>query len=130
MGSRRAKSSKNVGGLFPTKRVGELELVNEVIKNLPDKCNLHLANSMSVRYANFIGLKSEQKEIQVFSNRGTSGIDGCTSTSVGHCLSGESLNVLITGDLAFFYDRNAFWHNYLVPNLRIVLLKQSWWHYI
>jgi 2-succinyl-5-enolpyruvyl-6-hydroxy-3-cyclohexene-1-carboxylate synthase len=78
---------------------------------------------MSVRYANFIGLNSEQKGIQVFSNRGTSGIDGCTSTSVGHCLSGEMPNVLITGDLAFFYDRNAFWHNYLVPNLRIILLN-------
>jgi 2-succinyl-5-enolpyruvyl-6-hydroxy-3-cyclohexene-1-carboxylate synthase len=108
---------------FPQKELAELELVNEVIKNLPEKCNLHLANSMSVRYANFIGLNSEQKGIQVFSNRGTSGIDGCTSTSVGHCLSGELPNVLITGDLAFFYDRNAFWHNYLVPNLRIILLN-------
>jgi 2-succinyl-5-enolpyruvyl-6-hydroxy-3-cyclohexene-1-carboxylate synthase len=31
--------------------------------------------------------------------------------------------VLITGDLAFFYDRNAFWHNYPLPNLRVVLLN-------
>ena len=108
---------------FPQKELAELELVNEVIKSLPEKCNLHLANSMSVRYANFIGLSSEQKGIQVFSNRGTSGIDGCTSTSVGHCISAETPNILITGDLAFFYDRNAFWHNYLFPNLRIVLLN-------
>jgi 2-succinyl-5-enolpyruvyl-6-hydroxy-3-cyclohexene-1-carboxylate synthase len=32
-------------------------------------------------------------------------------------------NILITGDLAFFYDRNAFWHNYPLPNLRVVLLN-------
>ena len=31
--------------------------------------------------------------------------------------------VLLTGDVAFFYDRNAFWHNYPVPNLRVVLFN-------
>ena len=25
--------------------------------------------------------------------------------------------------MAFFYDRNAFWHNYAIPNLRIILLN-------
>jgi 2-succinyl-5-enolpyruvyl-6-hydroxy-3-cyclohexene-1-carboxylate synthase len=25
--------------------------------------------------------------------------------------------------MAFFYDRNAFWHNYAMPNLRIILLN-------
>jgi 2-succinyl-5-enolpyruvyl-6-hydroxy-3-cyclohexene-1-carboxylate synthase len=78
---------------------------------------------MSVRYANFIGLHAEQKDIQVFSNRGTSGIDGCTSTAIGHALCNKTINVLITGDVAFFYDRNAFWHNYALPNLRVVLLN-------
>jgi 2-succinyl-5-enolpyruvyl-6-hydroxy-3-cyclohexene-1-carboxylate synthase len=106
-----------------SKDLGELQLVGEVISNLPPNSNLHLANSMSVRYANFIGLKSNQASIKVFSNRGTSGIDGCTSTCVGHALASDELNILITGDLAFFYDRNAFWHNYPIPNLRILLLN-------
>jgi 2-succinyl-5-enolpyruvyl-6-hydroxy-3-cyclohexene-1-carboxylate synthase len=105
------------------KELAELELVLEVLHALPSDCNLHLANSMSVRYANFIGLKASQKNIQVFSNRGTSGIDGCTSTSVGHCLASDKPTFLITGDVAFFYDRNAFWHNYPIENLRIVLLN-------
>lgn len=107
---------------FPQKTFGELELVNEVIKYLPQNCNLHLANSMSVRYANFVGLKN-QLSIQVFANRGTSGIDGCTSTCVGHSFTSEGLNILITGDVGFFYDRNAFWHNYEMPNLRVLLLN-------
>src|SRR5690606_10440108 len=106
-----------------TSELGELELVKEIIRHLPDQCNLHLANSMSVRYANFIGLAASQKNINVFANRGTNGIDGCTSTVVGHCLSTDRTNILITGDLAFFYDRNAFWHNYPLPNLRIVVLN-------
>lgn len=108
---------------FPAPEFGELEVVKEVLENLPEHCNLHLANSMSVRYANMVGLKAHQKGIRVFANRGTSGIDGCTSTVVGHCLDNSTPNVLITGDMAFFYDRNAFWHNYPLPNLRIVVLN-------
>jgi 2-succinyl-5-enolpyruvyl-6-hydroxy-3-cyclohexene-1-carboxylate synthase len=77
---------------------------------------------MAVRYANIIGLEPGQN-IPVFANRGTSGIDGCTSTAVGTALSTSRITTLITGDLAFFYDRNGLWHNYLPENLRIVLLN-------
>jgi 2-succinyl-5-enolpyruvyl-6-hydroxy-3-cyclohexene-1-carboxylate synthase len=107
---------------FPQEKFGELELAHEIIKNLPENSTLHLANSMSVRYANIIGLSSA-KAVDVYANRGTSGIDGCTSTTVGHALTSKLPQILITGDLAFFYDRNAFWHNYPIPNLRIVLLN-------
>lgn len=108
---------------FPPEQFGELELVRFILQGLPENCNLHLANSMSVRYANLIGITAKQKGVQVYANRGTSGIDGCTSTAVGHALSNDRPNILITGDLAFFYDRNAFWHNYPLPNLRVLLLN-------
>ena len=104
-------------------QTGEFNLVRQILEQLPSRCNLHLANSMSVRYANLVALAAKQKGIRVFCNRGTSGIDGCTSTAVGHCLVNEVPNVLITGDMAFFYDRNAFWHNHAIPNLRIVVLN-------
>lgn len=117
------RAERGVKEFFPREEFGELELVNEILKQLPVLCNLHLANSMSVRYANVIGLNDFKKNINVFSNRGTSGIDGCTSTAVGHSLMNELPNILITGDLAFFYDRNSFWHNYTLPNLRVVLLN-------
>ncbi|MBC7447492.1 MAG: 2-succinyl-5-enolpyruvyl-6-hydroxy-3-cyclohexene-1-carboxylic-acid synthase [Hymenobacteraceae bacterium] len=88
---------------------------------LPNSTALHLANSMAVRYANILGVPAG---VEVFANRGTSGIDGCTSTAVGYALAEpEKQVVLITGDVAFFYDRNAFWHNYPTPNLRVVLLN-------
>lgn len=117
------RALRTLEDFFPQPEFGELELVREVLQALPEGSNLHLANSMSVRYANFIGLTAKQKSIQVFANRGTSGIDGCTSTAAGHTLSNDRPNVLITGDMAFFYDRNAFWHNYPLPNLRVVLLN-------
>lgn len=117
------RTLRSIREFFPQETLAEFELVYEVMKSLPEQSNLHLANSMSVRYANFIGLASSQRNIAVYANRGTSGIDGCTSTAAGHTLKSNALNVLITGDLAFFYDRNAFWHNYPLPNLRVVLLN-------
>ncbi|MBK7650995.1 MAG: hypothetical protein IPJ20_09955 [Flammeovirgaceae bacterium] len=103
----------------------ETNVIKELLESLPERCNLHLANSMSVRYANLVGLSETQKGIHVYVNRGTSGIDGCTSTAVGHALTSEVPNILITGDLAFFYDRNAFWHNYALTNLRIVVINNQ-----
>lgn len=91
--------------------------MHELLQKLPESSHLHLANSLSVRYANFIGIKN--KDIQVWANRGTSGIDGSTSTAVGHAITEKDKNhFLITGDVAFFYDRNAFWHKYPYPNLK------------
>lgn len=117
------KAKEEIKEFFQTKRPGEFSLVKQVIEALPAHCNLHLANSMTVRYANHIGLTASQKKVSVFSNRGTSGIDGCSSTAVGHTLTSKIPNVLITGDLAFFYDRNAFWHNYALPNLFVIVLN-------
>lgn len=110
---------------YNTNKFSELLAVVHVLDNLPQKTALHLSNSMPVRYANVLGIyPKEDQEIVVFCNRGTSGIDGCTSTAVGHAIANpERMHVLITGDVAFFYDRNALWHNYLPNNLRIILLN-------
>lgn len=117
------RTKRAVTHFFSTPQLTEFHLVAEVLKNLPPHTHLHLANSLAVRYANFIGLEESQNTIQVFANRGTSGIDGCTSTAVGSALSTRQPTVLITGDMAFLYDRNAFWHNYKIPNLRVVVLN-------
>ncbi|WP_051313262.1 2-succinyl-5-enolpyruvyl-6-hydroxy-3-cyclohexene-1-carboxylic-acid synthase [Sporocytophaga myxococcoides] len=100
----------------------EFEAAFEVIKKLSRENILHLSNSMPVRYANYFGSFIKSGTI-VRANRGTSGIDGVLSTAVGNALGTEKLVFLITGDLAFFYDRNAFWNNYMPDNLRIVLLN-------
>ena len=101
----------------------EFRAFEDVLMEIPGGCALHLANSMAVRYANILGV-ADDEQIEVFANRGTSGIDGCNSTAVGAALAQpERPVVLLTGDVAFFYDRNAFWHNYPTPNLRVVLFN-------
>ncbi|MCU0382900.1 MAG: 2-succinyl-5-enolpyruvyl-6-hydroxy-3-cyclohexene-1-carboxylic-acid synthase [Cyclobacteriaceae bacterium] len=117
---RKAKEKTNL--FFKNSEKGEFKIVSDCLRHLPENCNLHVANSMSVRYANYCGI--HKNNVTIYANRGTSGIDGCTSTVVGHCLAHpEKLNIFITGDIAFFYDRNAFWHRYDLPNLRIILLN-------
>jgi 2-succinyl-5-enolpyruvyl-6-hydroxy-3-cyclohexene-1-carboxylate synthase len=102
----------------------ELSVVQSLFEQLPNNCQLHLANSMSVRYANFVGI-NPNKQIEVFANRGTSGIDGCLSTAVGAALNTDRPVFLLIGDVAFFYDRNALWHPHLPNNLHIILLNNS-----
>ena len=109
--------------LSPNLPVGEFQVWQTILRHMPDAVSLHLANSMTVRYANLLGLSDRQASVEVFANRGTSGIDGSNSTAVGSALASDRLVVLLTGDMAFFYDRNAFWHHYPLPNLRIVLLN-------
>ncbi|MGY2131937.1 2-succinyl-5-enolpyruvyl-6-hydroxy-3-cyclohexene-1-carboxylic-acid synthase [Hymenobacter sp. HD11105] len=107
----------------PGQSFTEFEAFHRTLQHIPEHTALHLANSMAVRYANILGLPANHN-IEVFANRGTSGIDGCTSTAVGTALAQPNRPVvLLTGDVAFFYDRNALWHNYPLPNLRIVLFN-------
>ncbi|CCH53386.1 2-succinyl-6-hydroxy-2,4-cyclohexadiene-1-carboxylic acid synthase/2-oxoglutarate decarboxylase [Fibrisoma limi BUZ 3] len=99
----------------------------QVLDQLPTHSVLHLANSMPVRYANLCGI-DERQQISVAANRGVSGIDGCLSTAVGAALATDQLVTLLIGDVAFFYDRNAFWSAPVPPNLRIVLLNNDSGH--
>ena len=114
-----------ITSFFSTPQFSEFHLVHALLRLLPADCTLHLANSMPVRYANYIGLEEVKSTVAVFANRGTSGIDGCTSTALGQALASQKPTFLITGDMAFFYDRNAFWHNYPAPNLRVVVLNNQ-----
>jgi len=100
----------------------DLKVVDQVMNAIPDDAHVHMANSTSVRYAQLFDV-NETFTFQC--NRGVSGIDGCNSTSVGYALYNNALNVLITGDLAFFYDANAFWNAYVPPNFKVLILNNQ-----
>ena len=117
------QSVKILEEFFPQPQLGEFEAVNHVMQHLPENCHLHLANSMPVRLANIVGLQDRYQGVEVFANRGTSGIDGCMSTAVGNAINTQIPVVLLAGDLAFFYDRNALWHPHVPANLRIIVLN-------
>ncbi len=117
------KAKRNIKEQLPLDIWSELNAYHLLMPLIPEGYQLHLANSMAVRYANMIGLKHVQDTITVYANRGTSGIDGSNSTAVGSALASNKPTLLLTGDMAFFYDRNAFWNNYQYPNLKIIVFN-------
>lgn len=100
----------------------EFALLKRMVNEIPDHAVIQVSNSMPVRYLAYL---EKRHTIDYYSNRGTSGIDGCTSTAVGHAQLSTSPVYLITGDIAFFYDNNALWREELPSNLKIVLLNNS-----
>lgn len=100
-------------------------VVERILYSMPENSVLHLGNSMPIRIADLLGVIS--RKLEVWSNRGTSGIDGVVSTAVGHALANcKKLHTLIVGDLSFFYDRNGLWLNHEYPdNLRIIILNDG-----
>ena len=100
----------------------DLKAFQIILDNLPLGINLHMGNSTPVRY---VQLFLSNPTIQYNSNRGVAGIDGCTSTAAGAAWVNDQLTVLITGDISFFYDSNAFWHQHLSPNLRVIIINNG-----
>ena len=100
----------------------DLKVLSYIHENIPPNHRVHYANSTSVRYAQLFPHRSDLK---YFANRGTSGIDGCTSTAAGHALASNSPTLLITGDIAFFYDSNSLWNHHLSEHLRIIMINND-----
>lgn len=102
---------------------GDTAVFNTLLDYIPEDSHLHMANSSVIRYCQ---LFDPIKSVTYWSNRGTSGIDGSTSTACGAALiTKDSWHTLITGDMSFFYDSNALWNHALTPNLRIFMINNG-----
>ena len=93
-----------------------------LLKAIPRHSQFQVGNSSAIRYTQLFDLDTT---IQVFCNRGTSGIDGSTSTAIGAALASPLQTTFITGDLSFLYDSNALWNNYTPNNFRIIVINNG-----
>jgi 2-succinyl-5-enolpyruvyl-6-hydroxy-3-cyclohexene-1-carboxylate synthase len=100
----------------------DFKVFDFICKNLPENCQLQVSNSSAIRYIQLFDVASS---IPVFCNRGTSGIDGSTSTAIGASVVSTLPTVLITGDIGFLYDSNALWNNYLPNTFKIILINNG-----
>jgi len=102
----------------------EWKIYHELTKNITNKSNFMISNSLPIRDFDFI--ISKNKNILIHSNRGASGIDGIISTASGIYQSSMRETFLIIGDLAFQYDLNAL---YLLKQknipLKIILINNN-----
>lgn len=100
----------------------DLTVFRTLLERIPERTDIHLANSTPARYAQLFerGLGH-----RFWSNRGTSGIDGCTSTAAGAAYITGRTTTLITGDIAFLYDSNAFWNTHLAHELKVIVIDNG-----
>jgi 2-succinyl-5-enolpyruvyl-6-hydroxy-3-cyclohexene-1-carboxylate synthase len=100
----------------------DLKVFNDVLSSIPNNYQLQLSNSSIIRYSQLFNINPT---LRVFCNRGTSGIDGSTSTAIGAASVSQEPTLFITGDISFFYDSNGLWNNYIPKNFRIILINNG-----
>ena len=100
----------------------DFKAFDRILSRLRPGSQLQLGNSSTVRYVQLFDI---DKTLKVFCNRGTSGIDGSTSTAVGAAVGSAMPTTLITGDLSFFYDSNALWNAHLPKDFKIIVVNNS-----
>ncbi len=115
---------KQLTDLWERLPFSDLQVMRAALTFLPEKIQLHLGNSMPVRYHQFAATGLPPGK-WVHANRGTSGIDGVTSTALGAATGSAEPVVLITGELSFLYDLNAFSIDRLPANLKILVLHNG-----
>src|SRR5574343_233934 len=82
----------------------DLKVFEILQQKIPENYNVHVSNSSTIRYAE---LFPYAKKHNIYCNRGTSGIDGCTSTAMGFAMMDPNPTVLISGETGFLYDING-----------------------
>lgn len=101
----------------------DLWIFYRLFQKIPSGLFLHISNSSAIRY---VQLFDHQKIAGSYCNRGTSGIDGCSSTAMGAAVASPQKNfLLITGDVAFQYDINGLWNDNRIENLKILVINNG-----
>ncbi|MHC5310493.1 2-succinyl-5-enolpyruvyl-6-hydroxy-3-cyclohexene-1-carboxylic-acid synthase [Myroides sp. LJL116] len=100
----------------------DMKAFQGIMQALPNDIELQLSNSSVIRYGQIF---PNSPQVVVFANRGTSGIDGSTSTAIGASVAQDKPVVLISGDVSFFYDSNALWNSYIPKNFKIIVLNNQ-----
>ena len=88
--------------------------------------NLFIGNSLPVRTLEKF-CPNLDKKIRVYSNRGASGIDGLIASALGvSYIKKNERNILIIGDISFFYDMNALLiANQYKLNLNVIIINNK-----
>jgi 2-succinyl-5-enolpyruvyl-6-hydroxy-3-cyclohexene-1-carboxylate synthase len=111
---------------YPATRWSDRWVHEYVSRHSRSGMDIHWANSTAVRYGlhtwahgGWVG------DYRHYSNRGASGIDGCTSTAMGSAWLSERPTLLITGELAFHYDINAWIHGEIPAHFKVLVLHNG-----
>ena len=104
----------------------EGNIIHHCLNEFDDNDNLFIGNSLAIRNLdNFC--PNVNKKINIYSNRGASGIDGLIATAIGTTHNNKkSKTTLIIGDISFFYDFNSLLiANKYKLNINIIILNNN-----
>lgn len=99
----------------------DFKLFENLAQKIPQHYNIHFSNSSAIRYSQLFHFTQKN----IYCNRGTSGIDGSTSTAMGYAIKSKNPTLLVTGDISFFYDINGLWNQYIPPYTRIIVFNNG-----
>ncbi len=116
------KQCKRHGEFIGDIPFSDLKVFDFIHQNTATGVRIEWANSTAVRYAQLFPWSSGYL---MHANRGTSGIDGSVSTAVGRAYASDEPLLMVTGDISFLYDKNAFWHTYVPEKLKILLINNG-----
>jgi len=107
--------------------LNEYTIAYKTLNQAENNSNIFIGNSIIIRAFNFLRRNITQKRVNIFSNRGASGIDGNIATSIGIAASSNSNhNYLILGDQAFMHDIGSLKIlKNLNVNLTIIIINNS-----
>lgn len=100
----------------------ELKAFDIILSSVPASANLFLSNGTTVRYGQIFSCRLPHAS---YSNRGVSGIDGCTSTAVGCSKAYKGETVLVTGDMSMAYDIGALALPDIPDRMRIIVIDNK-----
>lgn len=111
--------------LLGFEKLNEPAILLNIINAIPPNSNLMIGNSIPIRDLDFFS-STVNKNINVYQNRGASGIDGITSTALGICAQSKNPTYLVIGDLSYYYDLNSLLiaNQYKIP-LIIILINNN-----
>ncbi|HSG07751.1 MAG TPA: 2-succinyl-5-enolpyruvyl-6-hydroxy-3-cyclohexene-1-carboxylic-acid synthase [Longimicrobiales bacterium] len=84
----------------------EGRILADVVETLPAGSSLFVSSSMPVRDLDAFG-RPRDVRLDVWANRGASGIDGILSSAFGVAAASPGPTVCVLGDVAFFHDQNG-----------------------
>lgn len=99
----------------------EYKVVSSINKLIPEFSNLFLGNSLTIRNFDsyFFVDSGRSKQLNIFANRGASGIDGNLATAIGIAEANNLSTTIVFGDLSAFHDLNSLC---LVANSKVKII--------
>lgn len=97
-------------------------IAQQMSTHIPEHSNVQFAILHSLRVWNLFKMNYT---VNCYSNVGAFGIDGGMSTLIGQSMCSDRLCIMITGDLAFFYDMNSLGIRGIKKNVRILVVNNN-----